>query len=203
MKMKYKLFRRRGVFYTEDIDTGKQKSLRTRDEGEASQLLNALNEAHRQPTLNLHLARAYLTASAPAFFQRTWQDVMNQMQARNKESSRKRYTTAFKSDSFNELRSKKLLETTAADFFALFNEGKVTINLAELLDIAHKEFKSVKTIDEVDLEKGWPRLRVALGKAFIQWSKDTTPIYLTFPRPSLPTPALYHDLPLWRRRLLR
>ena len=129
MKAKYKLFRRdNGVFYREDTDTGKQKSLRTRDESAATQLLNALNEAHRQPALNLHLARAYLTASDPAFFQRTWQDVMNQMQARNKESSRKRYTTAFKSDSFNALRSKKLLETTAADFFAIFNEGKVGLS---------------------------------------------------------------------------
>jgi len=30
-------------------------------------LISARNEAHRQPGLNLHLARAYLTASAPAF----------------------------------------------------------------------------------------------------------------------------------------
>ncbi|HVU27206.1 MAG TPA: hypothetical protein VHG71_05660 [Verrucomicrobiae bacterium] len=45
MKAKYKLFRRQGVFYTEDTATGKQKSLRTHDETAVTQLLNALNEA--------------------------------------------------------------------------------------------------------------------------------------------------------------
>jgi len=71
MKTKFKLFRRNGVFYTEDTATGKQTSLRTKDETEAKSLLNAKNEAQRQPTLNLHLARAYLTASDPAFVERT------------------------------------------------------------------------------------------------------------------------------------
>jgi hypothetical protein len=45
-------------------------------------LISARNEAHRQPVLNLHLARAYMTASAPAFVERTWQSVMAQLQAR-------------------------------------------------------------------------------------------------------------------------
>jgi hypothetical protein len=65
MKTRFNLFRRAGVFYTEDTATGKQTSLRTRDETEAKSLLNARNEAQRQPVLNLHLARAYLTASDP------------------------------------------------------------------------------------------------------------------------------------------
>ena len=66
MKSKFNLFRRGGVFYIEDTTTGKQTSLRTKDETEAKSLLNARNEAQRQPVLNLHLARAYLTASDPA-----------------------------------------------------------------------------------------------------------------------------------------
>ena len=41
--------------------------------------------------LNLHLARACLTASDPAFVERTWQTVMDQLQARGKDSSRERY----------------------------------------------------------------------------------------------------------------
>jgi len=60
MKTRFKLFRRdNGVFYTENTTSGKQASLRTRDETEARSLLNARNEAQRQPVLNLHLARAY------------------------------------------------------------------------------------------------------------------------------------------------
>src|SRR5579863_8546455 len=127
MKTKYTLFRRGEVFYIQDTATGKQTSLRTRDETEAKSLLNAKNEAQRQPTLNLHLARAYLTASDPAFVERTWQTVMEQLQSRGKESSRERYASVFKSPSFDRLRNKKLLETTADDFFAVFKESKVAI----------------------------------------------------------------------------
>jgi len=128
MKTKYTLFRRGGIYYSQDSATGQQKSLRTRDEGEALQLINARNEAHRQPVLNLHLARAYLTASDPAFVERTWQTVMEQMQSRGKDSSRERYASVFKSPSFDGLRHKKLLETTADDFFAVFKQNKVAIN---------------------------------------------------------------------------
>ena len=127
MKTKYTLFRRSGIYYSQDAATGQQKSLRTRDETEALQLINARNEAHRQPVLNLHLARAYLSASDPAFVERTWQTVMDQLQARGKDSSRERYENVFKSSAFDGLRHKKLLETTADDFLAVFKDGKVSI----------------------------------------------------------------------------
>jgi len=51
MKQCYILFRRSGVFYYEDTTTGKQLSLRTKDEAEARTLLNAKNESFRQPVL--------------------------------------------------------------------------------------------------------------------------------------------------------
>ncbi len=121
------MFRRGAMFYMQDSATGKQTSLRTKDEAEASSLLNARNAAQQQPTLNLHLARAYLTASDPAFVERTWQTVMQQLQSRGKDSSRERYASVFKSPSFDELRNKKLLETTTDDFFAVFKDGKVSI----------------------------------------------------------------------------
>ena len=127
MKTKYTLFRRGETFYIQDRATGKQTSLRTKDETEARRLLEARNEAHRQPMLNLHLARAYLTASDPAFVERTWQTVMAQLQARGKDSSRQRYATVFKSSAFDGLRNKRLMETTTDDFLAMFKDGKVSI----------------------------------------------------------------------------
>jgi integrase len=127
MKTKYTLFRRGGIYYSQDSATGQQKSLRTRDETEALQLVNARNEAQRQPVLNLHLARAYLAASDPALVEGTWQIVMEQMQSRGQDSSRARYASVFKSPSFDALRHKKLLETTADDFLAVFKDGKVSI----------------------------------------------------------------------------
>src|SRR6202046_130142 len=128
MKTKYNLFRRGAVFYMQDTATGKQTSLRTKDETEAKSLLEARNAAQRQPVLNLHLARAYLTASDPAFVERAWQTVMEQLQSRGKDSSKERYASVFKSSSFDALRKKKLLETTADDFFAVFKQNKVAIN---------------------------------------------------------------------------
>ncbi len=128
MKTKYTLFRRGEMFYMQDSATGKQTSLRTKDGTEAKSLLEARNAAQRQPVLNLHLARAYLTASDPAFVERTWQVVMEQMQSRGKESSRERYESVFKSPSFDALRNKKLMETTADDFFAVFKKNQVSIN---------------------------------------------------------------------------
>jgi hypothetical protein len=56
MKTKYTLFRRGAMFYMQDSATGKQTSLRTKDETEATSLLEARNAAQRQPVLNLHLA---------------------------------------------------------------------------------------------------------------------------------------------------
>jgi len=51
MKSRFILFRRAGVFYSEDTTTGKQTSLRTKDEAEAVVLLNAKNESFRQTRL--------------------------------------------------------------------------------------------------------------------------------------------------------
>ena len=82
MKTKYTLFRRGGILlFPRHAPPASKQVCAPRDETEASSLINARNEAHRQPVLNLHLARAYLTASDPAFVERTWQTVMEQLQA--------------------------------------------------------------------------------------------------------------------------
>ena len=126
MKSKFILFKRAGVYYAEDTVTRKQNSLRTRDKAEAGTLLNAKNESYRQPVLNLQIARAYLTASDPAMAARTWQAVMDQMQTQGKDSSKTRYIRAMKSQVFDGLRRKKLIETTAADFLGILNGGGVS-----------------------------------------------------------------------------
>jgi len=79
MKQRFILFRRAGVYYTEDTTTRQQISLRTKDEAEALTLLHSKNEAHRQPVLNLHIARTYLAATDPEIGQRTWQAPMDEM----------------------------------------------------------------------------------------------------------------------------
>jgi len=73
MNQRYTMFCRAGVFYYEDKITGKQLSLRTKDEAEAKILLNAKNESIRQPILNLQIAKAYLIGSDNGIATRTWQ----------------------------------------------------------------------------------------------------------------------------------
>ncbi len=148
MKTKYTMFRRGEMYYAQDSVTGKQTSLRTKDESEARRLLNARNEAQQQPTLNLHLARAYLTASDPAYVERTWQTVMDQLQSRGKDSSKDRYASVFKSPSYDALRRKKLLETTADDFIAALKDGKVSI------------VRFLKRLHNFALSMGWIALPV-------------------------------------------
>lgn len=74
MKQRFILYRRNnGKFYAEDTVTKKQSSLKTRDEAEAHVILNAKNEAFRQPILNLRIARTYLSATDGEAAKRTWQ----------------------------------------------------------------------------------------------------------------------------------
>ncbi len=47
MKIKYSLFRRSGIYYSQDTATGQQKNLRTRDQAEALPLINARIKARR------------------------------------------------------------------------------------------------------------------------------------------------------------
>ena len=97
MKSKFILFRRAGVFYSEDTTTGKQHSLRTKDEAEALTLLHSKNEAHRQPVLNLQIARTYLTATDPEVANRTWQTAMDELTKTKSDTTRTRSPPASQS----------------------------------------------------------------------------------------------------------
>jgi hypothetical protein len=72
MKQRFILLRRAVVHYSEDTTTRRQHTLRTKDEDEALTLLHSKNEAHRQPVLNLHIARTYLSATDPEVSKRRW-----------------------------------------------------------------------------------------------------------------------------------
>jgi leucyl aminopeptidase len=64
VQLKYRLYRRRnGNFYWQENGSKKQGTFTT-DRHEAERLLNAMNESHREPTLNLNLARAYHSSKA-------------------------------------------------------------------------------------------------------------------------------------------
>ena len=120
VQLKYRLYRRRnGVFYWQDNSSKKQGTLRTSDRREAERLLNAMNESHREPTLNLNLARAYLAAHDPRMAQRTWQAVMDEMATHGIPTTQERCARGFRSRAYDPIRNKPLVQTTGADLLAI------------------------------------------------------------------------------------
>jgi hypothetical protein len=114
MKTRFILFKRADVYYSEDTTTKKQHSLRTKDEAEALTLLHSKNEAHRQPVLNLHIARTYLTATDPETAKRTWQTAMDELTKTKTANTHHRHVTAMKDKAFDLIRNLPLLETQSA-----------------------------------------------------------------------------------------
>jgi integrase len=122
VQQKYRLYRRRnGVFYWQENDSQKQGTLSTSDKREAERLLNAMNESHRQPTLNLGLARAYLAAHDPKMPTRTWQAVIDEMATHGIPTTQDRCARGFRSKAYDAIRNKPLVQTTGADLLAIIH----------------------------------------------------------------------------------
>lgn len=105
------MFQRGRTYWCQDNETGRQESLRTKDKDEAKTLLAARNEAHRQPSLNLQIARTYLQAGDPEIGTRDWQVVMDELAKTRSGSTRSRYEGAAKDAAFDLLRHVPLMET--------------------------------------------------------------------------------------------
>src|SRR2546425_5802917 len=92
MKQRYRVFLRPwGTYYFEDLVTGKQETLKTRDKNEAFRLVAAKNENEKAPAFSLHLARVYWKAGDPAGATRTWQHVMDEIPKLKKGNTRHRW----------------------------------------------------------------------------------------------------------------
>jgi integrase len=130
MKQRYGLVRRPwGIFYVKDKVTGEQTSLKTKDKGEAQRLLQARNEAHIQPALNLQIARAYLAGSDPEMRTRTWQHVMEVMGSTKHGPTLERWKIAMKDSAFDLIRNRPLLETRAEQLIQVLKTGTVSTNV--------------------------------------------------------------------------
>jgi hypothetical protein len=130
MTDKYRIFRRAsGVWYLEDKENHNQVSLRTCVEADAKRLLQARNEAVRQPAINIQIARAYLTASDPKLVTRTWQEVMETLVASKDGTNQDRWLRAIKDRSFDHIRHVPLMETRADHFLKVLLVGKVSSNV--------------------------------------------------------------------------
>jgi hypothetical protein len=129
MRQKYRMFLRGSVYWIQDNFTGKQESLGTKDRNEAKRLLNAKNEASRQPIINLQIARAYLLVGDPDSKKRTWEFVMDEIVKLKRNETRRRWLTAAKDKAFDGLRTLPLMETRSEHFLRAMEKGRVSTNI--------------------------------------------------------------------------
>jgi integrase len=124
MQPKYRIYRRgEGVFYWQEIGGTKRGSLRTKDRHAAEELVRAMNESHRQPSLNLALGRAYLSAHDPQMIERTWQRVMDEIASHGTDSSRLRYRRAMRCKAYDPIRNKPMVQTTSEDLLTILRNA--------------------------------------------------------------------------------
>lgn len=132
MKTRFRLIRRGvrgGAFYCVDNKTGKRTSLQTGSKDEARQVIEAKNQAERQPFINLQIARAYLMASDPTIASRTWQTVMEEIPKTTKGENQARWLSAIRDSAFDSIRNQSVLGTTAEQFLRVLENGTVSTNV--------------------------------------------------------------------------
>jgi len=132
MKTRFRLIQRniRGsTFYCVDNRTGKRTSLKTRDRDEASRLIQAKNEAERQPMINVQIAKAYLAASDAAISTRTWQHVFEHIINCKEGPTKVRWTGASKEKAFDLIRERPVIETHAEELLHVLKSGTVSTNV--------------------------------------------------------------------------
>jgi hypothetical protein len=117
------MFRRNGVFYVQDNQSGRQESLHTRSRADAEKLFHAKNEAAQGPMLNRDLGRVYLSASDPDSTRRTWSAVMAELRSHDRASTQLRYDRAMLDTALAGIRDKAIIETNAADLLAALRSG--------------------------------------------------------------------------------
>ena len=132
MKKRYCLIRRKdrqGTFYLHDLVTGKRESLGTKTLEDAEQIINAKNEALRQPHINLQIAKAFLFGADDKIKTRTWDNIFDAIIETRHGSTQERWKRAKAEAAFDLIRNKLLIETTAEDFLAVLKAGTVSTNV--------------------------------------------------------------------------
>jgi integrase len=131
MKRRFIIYRRKlgGGFYIEDTKTRKQESLGTKDRAEATALLNARNEAARQPQLNLLIAKAYLAGTDSGVSTRIWQNAFDAIIEHKRKSTKERWERGARQGAFDLIRKLVIIETQAEQLLACMKAGTVSTNI--------------------------------------------------------------------------
>ena len=160
MKKAYRMFRRknRPSYYIQNNHTGDQRSLNTADRKQAERLLHAANEAREAPALNIELGKLYITHGDPQMATRTWQDAMDELCSYGVETSQTRYRRELKSKTYDIIRTKPIVGTTAEDLNAVLKRGGSITN------------NYLRRLHNLALDNGWIKWHIIAPK---KWAKPT------------------------------
>jgi len=95
----------------------------------ASQIVEARNQAERQPVLNLQIAKAYLAGTDSGIATRTWQDALNALIGTKTGANQHRWKTAAKDKALSPLLPRVSIETPAEVLLRVLQSGKVSTNV--------------------------------------------------------------------------
>jgi hypothetical protein len=166
MQDRYWMFQHKGTFYVQDKLNGKQKSLRTRDPAAARRMFAGMNQRAEQPLLNLAMAKVYLSAKSEVMLERTWNDVLVDMEQSYRGPTLVRWRKVMKSAPFALLRSLRLLHTESTDFLAVLRHPRAGNSTQKFLRIVHNRALDLGWIlAPVMARRLWPKLRSKRPKA--------------------------------------
>ncbi len=130
MKNRYRLVHRgeRG-FYFIDNETGKRSSLHTKDRDAAEQIILAKNQALRQPSLNLQIAKAYLAGTDNGVNTRTWQHAIEALTNTKYGANKERWLRVVKDAALAPLLPQIIVETKGEALLRAIQTGSVSTNV--------------------------------------------------------------------------
>jgi hypothetical protein len=120
---------RSGMFYCVDKTTGKRTSLQTTNRDEAQQIVNAKNQAQRQPVLNLHIAKAYLAGTDNGMTTRTWQHALDALTLTKLAANQHRWRTVARDKALAPRLPQLILETSGELLLNVMQAGTVSTNV--------------------------------------------------------------------------
>jgi site-specific recombinase XerD len=131
MKKRFRLIRRgeRNTYYCFDTLTKRRASLDTSDAEAAQRIIEAKNDALRQPILNLNIARAYLAGTDSGFTTRTWRNALTDLIETKQGPTKERWLRAAKDKALLPLLDRIIAETQAEHLFAVLKAGTVSTNV--------------------------------------------------------------------------
>ena len=104
-------------------------ALRTGSEDEAIQIVQAKNQAERQPILNLQIAKAYLAGSDNGITTRTWQHAIEALTNTKQDANKERWLRVVKDRALMPLLPQVIIETKGESLLKALHLGTVSTNV--------------------------------------------------------------------------